>query len=392
MKREVAFVVLLSAGLTVLVALFTDAMWPGSAAYERGVDHHYYVQLAQGDPPSEVRMPFGRRLLTPYLSAVLSALTPLSLAWSFRVLILSCVAATGVMIYALSRRFGLGCGASVVAITSFFSVSWAVEFAAYDFYLPDALGLLLISLAILAAVSNQTGIFAALIFAGVLNKESGVFALPLLYTLNATCLVEPRLALRTVLASAPAVAGLLGLRLFIPENHPREYGSYPELFAIFGERLASQFAVAPVGFVLSFTVLTFGAASLFYALCAAKDHATLLLRFAPFVALVYLQPFFAVGQERLLAVAVPAIALCSAAGAKSLSKAFRIPVYALAILPLVVLILNLYQTPLAVIRPGTQALVCLATLGLLFVAGGIGFGQTYGWEKETEESPEPIKN
>jgi hypothetical protein len=235
------------------------------------------------------------------------------------------------------------CG--LMAIPMFLSLAWGPRFALFDFWRPDAAAFLIVTLAVRAALARRAGWLAAALAVGVLVKESVLFAGPLYYTLNAGRPVEARLLARCAAAMAPAVAVLAAVRLTIPALNAdagymatvpfaawtdASYGYWTLLGTVGRWRLLRLSAAD----VWTYTVGTFGVAPVLLACLAPRDNAVRLVRFLPFLALVYAQILFAMNIQRLLVLAFPAVIPLALDGLRTLARHWRLPVAALLPVPL----------------------------------------------------------
>ena len=309
-------------------------MTPDHPDFAMPWDHHKYAWMAREDPLGFHIAPFCWRLLVPCLARLLA----FDLPTSFLLIAFAGISMTGVIVYALARELFQASSFGTIALLMYFSQGWAGKFALHDFWLPDALSYLFIALGIYAVFTRHDALFVLALAIGVLAKESVIFVAPLYYTLRTGRLVDPGLFKRCVLLTLPAILVLLSLRVLIPSmnDDPGYLNTLPEtarivqdgvssydyadLFASIGLRRLRDLSMETL---YSLTIGTFGVL-LLLPLFAWKRSGVLLLRFLPFLVLVYAQLLFSVNEERLLAVAFPAVILMALTGVDALAAKLSI--------------------------------------------------------------------
>jgi hypothetical protein len=385
-KSELLLVSLLSA-LLVAVAFFTTNRISTSSIWYPldGYDHHRYIAMATGNPLDFHLAPFCWRILDP----LIVKLQPFGFEAGFLLVTLISLWLCGIVVYYLTKVAGFAPVYGLFSLLLFFSLGWAVKQNVFDFWLPDALGYLFILVAIYAILKKRDLLFVILLAVGVLAKESVFFVAPLYYTLNAAKLIDVKLLRRTVLFAIPALLALLLVRLGIPQLNGdpayivevgqkfrlvTEYESAPysltDLFQTIGmDRLH---ALTPYNVGLRYLVFPLGITLLGLPLFAIKQNAKLLLRFAPFLALVYIQLLFAVNTERLVVLAFPPLLLMSTTGIRNLMSRLDLnPVYALC-LPAALFVLSTLSLDYEWFYQSTyvQIVLCLlflAAIGILAI-------------------------
>ena len=283
---------------TMLLLSRTDLMTYGHGDFGEAWDHRHYIEMATGNSLDCHHSPYCWRVGVPLLTKAL----PLDVQTSFLLIAIVSVWMGGVAVYYLARRFRFSHTHALIGLIMFFSLDWGPKFVLYDFWLPDALGFLLLVLLVDYAAGGRAVQFGALLALGAIVKESTLFAAPLYYSLGARRTLDARQALRLMLVVLPAVAVLIGVRSVIPQmGGSYDYG---QLFREIGLPRLTDLSLRTV---YRYTIGTFGVMVGALALLSLRRHAGVLLRLAPFLVLVYLQPLFAVNEERLLVAAFPAM-------------------------------------------------------------------------------------
>src|SRR5512139_991620 len=179
--RDLAAGALLSAGCLGLILAFTDLKTEGTALYaDPGWDRHLYRLMAE-EGPFEFRLaPYCWRILVP----ALAGWSPFGLQASFMGITLAALWGTGAALWAMARRRGHSATAASVGVLLFFSLGWGAKFIAADFWIPDGVALLLVTLALWAALEKKLVLFALVMLAGAATKESVLLAAPLYLCLN----------------------------------------------------------------------------------------------------------------------------------------------------------------------------------------------------------------
>ena len=317
-------------------------------------DHHKYIRMASGNPFDFHIAPFGWRIGVPLVAKAL----PFDLQRNFLIVAFTSIWATGVTIYYIARRLRFQKSHALAGMLMFFSLGWATKVTLIDFWLPDALSFLILSLSIYSIFAKKDLWFAALLVFGVAVKEVVIFVVPLYYTLNARRPLDLTLARRAVLLGLPAVLILIAIRLAIPKlNDDLMYlitlpenvrqvqlrsSSYDYL------RLISEIGLPRVrelslDWLSRYTVGTFGVVVTLLPFFSARANSALFVRFIPFLAPVYAQLLFAVDVERLIVAGFPALVILALHGVRAITEGLSVsPVYfiALPLLSLAVIMSN----------------------------------------------------
>jgi hypothetical protein len=333
-RRELALPLVLSFLLTSALLFGARFVVPGHPNYPKPWDHHKYIWMATDDPLDFHVAPFCWRVLVPALAKAL----PFDLEWSFFLIAFAGVWMTGVVVYCLALRWLSSPSYGLVALLMWVSLGWAGKLVLRNFWLPDSLAFFFVALAVYAILARRDALFVASVALGVLAKESVFFVVPLYYTLRTERWIDLGLLKRCALLALPSALMLVLLRVFIPalnedpaylstlpetvrlvQEGASSYG-YRELFLSVGvERLRNISAWD----LYAYSAGTFGVI-LLLPLFALRRTGVLLLRFLPFLLLVYAQLFFAVNTERLLVLAFPAVLLMALAGIEGISERLSI--------------------------------------------------------------------
>ncbi|MCK4548695.1 MAG: hypothetical protein KAU49_00950, partial [Candidatus Krumholzibacteria bacterium] len=151
----------------------------------------------------------------------------------------------------------------------------------------------------------------------VLAKESALFLIPLVYTLRAESLFDRKVAVQALAVAVLPVAVYFGVRIAVP-SLPQP--SPADLFGMVGlERLNGDLA----GFLRGGTVGTWGVLLPVLIVMSGKKGGRILLRFLPFLVLVYIQPLFAGNVDRLLVLAFIALIPAAVEGLRYVTIRFQ---------------------------------------------------------------------
>jgi hypothetical protein len=160
--------------LALAVAVVVTAVWRMvlPLAVPRCCDARVYLTMA-ADPGHAVRSPYSSRVLVPWLTHLLGGDPKVT----FERISLGCMAATGPLVYALSRRLGAVPWVALLAMVGLLS-SRAWVFYLYDPWLTDPAAMLLVAAAFLGIVSGRVWVVApvSVVFAGVRELYVGLAA------------------------------------------------------------------------------------------------------------------------------------------------------------------------------------------------------------------------
>jgi hypothetical protein len=388
------------AGVAVLATL-TTLTWLLSGerltysyfAFSEPWDHHKYLAMASGGIGDFHIAPFCWRIGKPLLAKAL----PFEYQTAFIVISVASVALIAILVYELARAYGHSASLAVAGMLLFMSLEWGPKFFLFDFWLPDSLAALLMTAAILAAARRSQFMFAALLVAGVMVKESMLFVAPLYYTLNARRVIDSRLGLRAAALALPAVATLIAIRLLIPAwNDDPDYiatldiqlwnvqdGSpiyhYVDEFRAEGLPRFQRFDRRTVA---SYTFYSFGPALVLLPLLAVRKNLPLIVRFSPFLLLVATPMLFAQDTERFLVLAFPAVILMALNGMAAAAERLHVPEAWMLPIPIGLLGLQLsYDTRFFV--PPLLQFVTMLLASLLVVFSAV-LARALGWTELTD--------
>jgi hypothetical protein len=347
---EFALVFVSALAVFTALALRTTYLTYSNPDFRQPWDHHKYIRMAQGNPFDFHIAPYCWRVVTPLLAKVL----PFSLEWNFFFISFLSILMTGVVVYYMARALEFSRELAFVGMLLFFALGYSTKTMLSDFWLTDPLSTFVMSLAILCILTRKDVLFVLLLFLGEGVRETVISVAPLYYTLNARRMIDPRLAVRTVIYALPAVAVFFGLRIFIPEmNNKVSY--LHTLTTNLRIQSGGQSSYSEKGIVQSMlrrplyhirltlpavTNLVRNSMVLLPFLLYTRTR-MLALRFAPY-ALVLYAPTLALGPvARYLIPLYPVLALLSVSGVEFLSQRLRIPVLYFAGLPLLFIGSNL---------------------------------------------------
>jgi len=309
-------------------------------AFALPADHHIYRSMAEHAVGSFHVAPWCWRLLGPAIAGAL----PVPTASAFQILTFGGLLVAAVATYATARVLGFGTMLSAVGVLLFLSLGYAVKFNVFDFWLADPFAFAFVAVGFLLILLRQDFAFAICLAVGVLAKESVIFTVALYYGFRAQRPIDPRVALRTVAVALPALAVLVGVRLAIPaqngdgaylatlpgsiRSNARTVPSY-DLVALLRQTIAKR-----DWFDTTIrTVSAFGVTVGLLALVGAATARQLLVRAAPYLALVLMQLLFALNTQRLVVLAFPVVILLALEGIRWLTDAkgmLSLPFVALA--------------------------------------------------------------
>jgi len=365
-------VVAISLALTGALWVATAKLTPAHPWFSFPADHHIYRFMAMHGPGEFHIAPWGWRILGPFAAAII----PGSVQIGFQLVTFSSLAITGFLTWLICRNLRFRPTLSLVGVLLFFSLSWAVKFNIFDFWLTDPLSFAFVAAGVYFAITRRPLPFAVCLAVGVLAKESVIFVAPLYYSLNTTRLVDGQLLRKTVLAVLPAVLLLVALRLAIPAHNGDagytstlpppvaanartvpDYSPVPLVIRTVEAR-ADDWPETPIG-----AISAFGLVAGLLALVGAIQRRSWLLRFSPFLILVAGQLLFAQNTERLLVLGFPAIIPLALAGSESLlARRLMLPSQ-LVVLVIGVFCLQLVvkteMSPSAVAQAGSVGIVLL---------------------------------
>ncbi|MCC7364299.1 MAG: hypothetical protein IT303_07985 [Dehalococcoidia bacterium] len=271
---------------------------------------------------------------------------------------------------------------ALIAVLLLYGIGWAPKYLLSDFWVPDSLAFLLLTLAIGFAWRRRPVAFAAVLLAGALTKESALFAALLYYPLHARFTHADLPVLReNVLAALPAVAATLLLRLAIdPANGdlayiatlPPEISRFPELFPAYNyvslaRDIGYHQRLEHLGLetLHAYTWRALGLVPLLLAAAGALLRPRLALRLTPFLAAVVAQTAVATDTERLIALAFPAVLVLAAAAIHDATRRWAIPPAAFAPLALGTILLAASSRTAYAASLEAQSLLALAGLATI---------------------------
>lgn len=321
---------LLSILLTSIIYLRTDVMDYTHEHFQHPWDHHKYIWMATNNLDFHIA-PFCWRVFVPFLASIL----PFELSLNFKIIALISVALTGYFVFKIGQKIFGDNVLSISMMIGYFSISYATKYVIYDYWLPDAFAILLMTLGIYFILIKNDLAFLSVMSLGALTKESVLFVLPLYYTLNAEKLFYTKAIKKSAKIFLLPIFIFIGIRILIPafNSNPdyvqtlplqlrlvqydsSEYNLYYILNYVALERIKSfdfklLYRITIYTFMIHFVLL----------LIEIYKKPIWLIRFSPFLILVYLQIFFAVNEVRLVSIAfIPVLILSISRMSKCFAK------------------------------------------------------------------------
>ncbi len=346
--------------ITTIITLRTEMMTEEHPDFPIPADHKIYIRMATEKPFTCRYAPFCWRVANPLIARLL----PLDLQMSFLAIAFTSIALTGLLVYYIAKKSGLHEGHALTGMFIFFSIGWAAKSPLKVFWLPDSLSFLFITLCIYCILSKRDRFFLIFLAAGVLVKETVLFVAPLYYSLNAKRLVEPKLLFRSIILVAPAVLLIGTVRsAIVPAN---EFSYWNHLVS-FGLRRLQRISWNEL---YIYSVGTFGLATVILPFLSPKHNVRLLLRFSPFLLMVYSQiliadQYFPGGAQRVLVVAFPALILLALKGIAGISERLHLQPTDFLLLPLYLLGSNLINPRSVVTHLRDQGLTLFIYMALV---------------------------
>ncbi len=313
-------------------------------------DHHKYIFMALNNLDFHIA-PFCWRIFVPFVASLL----PFELSINFQVIAFISLVLTGYFNFLIGKIFfqsdiyGLG------MMMAYFSLNFATKYVIYDFWLPDAFAIFLITAAIYSIIIKNDFLFSVIILIGSFTKESVLFVIPLYYSLNSQKFFDKRLFIKTVVYFVIALITVAAIRISIPAfNNDLNYISkLPEqlfivqrgnsiydlkyLFKTIGMERLSNLSIK---FIYDITIYVF---MIYFILMFMDVKSTfkLFIKFLPFLLLVYSQILFAENMDRLIVIAYPFVLLGAFSGLSNFTKAFSYNKYFLLVLISIYLLLSM---------------------------------------------------
>ena len=353
-KYEFLLVACIALLITTILLLRTDIITYKHPNFLCHWDLHKYIYMATQNPFDFHIAPFCWRVVNPLLAKML----PFDFQWNFLIITFISIWMTGVAIYYLVKKFNFSKEFAFTGMFMYFSLGWVTKYVLRDFWLPDAISFLFITLAIYCAASKKDIWFIVLLTIGVAVKESVIFVAPLYYTLNAQKFADVKLLKRTTILIIPSIVVLVTLRIAIPQMNnnlnylttipealqggwgPTDSYNYWKLLKILGIRRLSELSFSTL---LSYSIVPFGFMIMLLPFFSVKKNIPLFLKFIPFLLLVCFPLLFAFDAERYIVVGFPAMILLALNGVDAIVKRFGLQPASFIPLPLFLLALNLIE-------------------------------------------------
>lgn len=339
--------------LLVVLSLRTALLTYSNPAFKLPTDQHKYILMASSNPFQFHIAPYCWRVLVPLIAKVL----PFSLEWNFFLITFISIWMTGVLIYFLAKECGLPSIYGLLGVLLFFSLGFTTKQLLYQFWDSDPLSLLAMTLAIWTILTRKDVLFILVLALGVASREDVLVVAPLYYSLNARRFVDVQLLLKSVLLAIPAVAVFFGLRQLIPSlnhnaaylrslpvqdrvvwtGHRHQHTSFDYLQIIL---TGLRHPLKAITRFLPHVAYSLRSALILLPFLVFFRRFDLLLRFSPFIVLIYAQLLF-IDTNRYLIGVFPVFVLLSLFGMKRFVDWLAVDPSYLVGLPLLFIALNL---------------------------------------------------
>lgn len=341
--RELLTVVSICLPMLGMLYLRTYRVTRMDEIFRQPYDHHKYIYLAEHNPLNFHIAPFCWRFLNPLFASLL----PFPVDTNFLVLTLIEVLLTAVMVYFMLKAAGFGQIVSLTGLFFYWGLTQATKGPLSMVWLSDPLTHLIIVTTVYLILVKRP-VWAALVLAiGCCSKEVIILGAPLYYMLTAERIFDWKQLRRGILFGLPALAVFIGIRMLIPEmgSNPAYTSTLPyEVASAYSGRLGyGYWASAKVmiswklhdslGWALrAMSVNTFGVL-LLLPLFAIRENRVTALRWAPFVAAVYVSMLvFSGSYERPLVICFPPVLMMGLNGLERLRRLTGVsPLWALAL-------------------------------------------------------------
>jgi hypothetical protein len=297
--------------------------------FRQPYDHQKYIYMAEHNPLDFHIAPFCWR----FLNSLFASLLPFSVDTNFLALVLIEILLTAVMVYFMLRAAGFGQLVSLTGLFLYWGLTQATKGPLNMVWLADSLTHLIIVTTVYLIFVKRP-VWAALVLAiGCCSKEVVFLGAPLYYLLTAERVFDWKQLRRGVLFGLPALAVFLGMRVLIPDmgfnaayaaTLPHEVASAYNAGQGFTYWESAKVMVSwklrdsPGWALRALSVNTFGVL-LLLPLFAIRENRVTALRWAPFVAAVYVSMLlFSGSYERPLVICFPPLLIMGLIGLERL--------------------------------------------------------------------------
>jgi hypothetical protein len=262
-------------------------------------------ELMAREPFDPHTFPFAHRIAVPTLVHVL----PFSHDFSFSLLAWLSTAGIAALAYVLMRRFEIRRPlAAALAICLALSPTLLVA-SLREGRNVDPESVLVMFAGALAIVDRRPVVFGAVVLVGCFVREAALFLIPFAYAIWAERWWDPRAALRTAAAAAPAAVAYVALRLSVPAVHSDKVLGYGESLLGGRREVLEKAAEQPLR-ILRRVALAFG--PLWLAAPFALRDLPYARRGLVLVATCCLGMMFALDWGRIVFLAAPVIVVAAA--------------------------------------------------------------------------------
>lgn len=373
----------ISVVLTISLYIKIDVLNYSHKHFQNFWDHHKYIWMAVNNLDFHIA-PFCWRIFVPLLASLL----PFEISINFKIISLLSIILTGFFVFKIGEKIFNERILSFAMMFGYFSISYASKYVIYDFWLPDAFAILLITLGIYFILLKNDFAFLIVMTIGAMTKESVLFVLPLYYSINANKLIDIKVLKKTLILSLIPFLVFVFIRIIIqPFNSNVEYvQSLPPQLRIVQIETSDynlKFLIEKIALkkIENFNLYTLYRITLYtfliHFLLAFFDFKLIkewLLRYFPFLVLVYLQIFFAENEERLVSIAFIPILILSISGLNKIFLKTRYRYFSIIIFSVIVFIMvleaGLFYGDWLIIR---QVLLLIVLYFLSYVISKINF-------------------
>lgn len=302
--------------LMILIRITIPIFYSPDKCFDDIRDHKYFIWMAENPSVilnNQIPAPWCYRILYPLIIWLL----PFELIINFQIITYICTFLTGVVLYTIFRnKFNSLLG--LVGIIFYYSYDYTLYNQFYNIWIPDSLAHLLMALSFYAILNSNYKLYSFSLVIGVLTKEVILFTIPvfLLFELLKMEKIAPLQAeylKKSFVGILPSIFIFFFVRILII---PSEHFDYIEKFQIYSSRfydlLNPFWAYQNIIGIWGIPIV------IFFVFNSCKGLAKWIIRYIPFMFIVYLQMFIAPTISRLLVIGFFPVILLSLSGMDNL--------------------------------------------------------------------------